>query len=744
MATIRLDAPVLGLILILLAAFAPAAGAATIPSIGDVLRQPDKSASVPRPEPAALQANWWHHFNVKGEELDRRIQETNQRLKALLDELPKPTVTRARPLVGRIATNLSALAQARAQPSMALPPPPVFTASYTIEQLLDLIRRRLDRQAGLPAEDAEVAASEKAIRIANEGVDTQLAAYLNLPATDPERVLRGLEIMADRSAVVVAEEQLRLRRAQLLAHAALANQLVEEQAVAAERLAADAADIDRLERDIQQAQEILQQARERVTKEQTATLSLKADRARQTGLPYQEQRVVSMEVEEAVAQVRLIRLLAQRQLAQLIADAGGVDADALRQQLADWTRQLADIRRSAVDWSNASQQERNRAAEGMASGATLSGGAVPLFGMLFGDRLALAQQTLVTLQRLDESIAQVETFVQIVGEELARREGGLRDWLARAELALRQLGESMLGWTRQSLFKLGDTPVTALGLLRIAFILFIAWLISYWLRRVLTRLGESQQAINQSALYTVGRLSHYGIVLLGFVIGLASIGVDFTNFALVAGAIGIGIGFGLQSIVSNFVSGLILLFERTLKVGDFVELASGVTGEVRAINVRSTLISTNDNVDIVVPNSKFINDNVVNWTLMDAFCRIHVPFKAAYGTDVELVSRAGLEAAERVPHTLKTRKPAVWLVDFGDSCFGFELVVWITAEAVKRPSAVQAAYKREIALALDRHGVEIPVPQRDLRLRAGFERPMPARGEMLAKDGLRAGDGVSR
>ncbi|MDQ2694607.1 MAG: mechanosensitive ion channel [Pseudomonadota bacterium] len=207
-------------------------------------------------------------------------------------------------------------------------------------------------------------------------------------------------------------------------------------------------------------------------------------------------------------------------------------------------------------------------------------------------------------------------------------------------------------------------------------------------------------------------------------------GIDFTNFALLAGAFAIGIGFGLQSIVSNFVSGLILLFERSLKVGDFVELSSGINGEVRAINVRSTVINTNDNVDIVVPNSNFIDHDVINWTLLEAYRRIHVPFKVAYGTDKELVRKAALEAADKLPHTLKSMNPGVWLVKFGDSSLDFELVVWITPKAVKRPGAVFAAYLWEIETALRKYGIEIPFPQRELRLRSGFEvwAPAPAAG----------------
>jgi len=715
---------------------APIVRAATVPSIGEVL-QPSRVDSVPRPEPAALPANWWRYFEVKDKELDRRIQETKQRLKPLLEELPNETAATARPLVAAIQNNLDALAEIRGQPNPDPPPPLAYAQSYTIEQLMNIVRRLLSERVGLQSERNEVASAEKAIAIARQGVDTQLAAYLNLAPTDPERVLRGLEMMADRSAVAVAEEELRLSKAELKVHETLVAQLANEQDVAVERLVATQTDLERLAAQIMQAQTMLHQAQERVTEEQTTALNVAADRVKRMNLPYQQQRVVNAKARAAMAMVRLIRLQAERQLAALLMGTPAMDTRALREQLADWDTGLADLRQEVTVWISASQQERDRAAEAMATGATVSGGAVPLFSMLYGDRLALAQQTMATLQTLNDSIAQVEVLLQVVDKELARQLGELRDWLAWGEFVLQQLWERTIGWASQSLFKIGDTPVTVLGLLRVGFILVIAWLISHWFRRVLARFGKGhKEVVTQSALFTIGRLFHYGIITLGFIIGLASIGIDFTNFALVAGAIGIGIGFGLQSIVSNFVSGLILLFERTLKVGDFVELGSGVAGEVRAINVRSTLISTNDNVEIVVPNSKFINDNVINWTLLEAYCRIHISFKVAYGTDGDLVTQAGLEAADKVPYTLKERQASVWLVDFGDSSLDYELVVWVNAEAVKRPGAVHAAYKREIALALRKYGIEIPVSQLDLRLRNGFKEGLqPDSGAPRDKEG---------
>lgn len=155
-----------------------------------------------------------------------------------------------------------------------------------------------------------------------------------------------------------------------------------------------------------------------------------------------------------------------------------------------------------------------------------------------------------------------------------------------------------------------------------------------------------------------------------------------------------------------------------------MELSTGLAGEVKAINVRSTLVTTTDMVDILVPNSEFVNGQVINWTLTDASRRIHIPFGVAYGSDKDIVRKAALEAANNTPHTLRNRlnrDPEVWLINFGDSSLDFELVVWVQPQAVKKPQRVRAAYYWELETALRKYGVEIPFPQRDLHIRGGLQ-----------------------
>lgn len=679
------------------------------------------------PEPVALKTDWWRYFEVSGENLEQRVQAFLSRLAALSTELSAETQTATRPLIELIQLNLQTLPKAKSQPTPTLPPPNTFQQTYTLSQLLTIAEHLRSLQSELQESRDDIAAAERAIRIKSRYVDTLMAAYLGLAASDSSRLLRGLKIIAERSAIAIAHERLRVRKAELAANEILAKQLAGEQQIATQRLVGERPDLFALEQAIEQAQARLRETEARSINEQSRALNVVGespeDRATERN---RQQRVVQALVEEAIARVRVLRLQAEKQLISLIIPDVEVEGRTLHRLLEGWQSRLSDIRRQAMTWTVRSDRERQRAGDLIAVAPTES----PLLtsvALINEERLRVAQDTLVALQRLDDNLNQADLIIRLVDEKLTRREGGLENWWLHLQYAFTQVWDKSADWISTSLFKVGEAPVTALGLLRVILILTVAWWLSYGLRKGLNRLRQRREDLDAAALYTVGRLSHYVLIIIGFIVGLASIGVDFTNFALVAGAIAIGIGFGLQSIVNNFVSGLILLFERSLKVGDFVELATGTAGEVKEINVRSTLINTNDNVDIVVPNSEFMNTQVINWTLSEGYCRIHLPFRIAYGTDKEKVRQAGLEAAEKLPHTLRGvpgKNPGVWLVRFGESCLEFELVVWLTPRAVKRPGAVQAAYMWEIDSALRRHNIQVPFPQRDLHLRSGFRELM--------------------
>ncbi|MEZ4485072.1 MAG: mechanosensitive ion channel [Syntrophotaleaceae bacterium] len=262
---------------------------------------------------------------------------------------------------------------------------------------------------------------------------------------------------------------------------------------------------------------------------------------------------------------------------------------------------------------------------------------------------------------------------------------------------------------------LGETRVTLHMLLIAGVALYAAVQVSWLLRAVLETEFFPRSALDRGIRDSIKKLLHYSIVLVGVVLGLSLMGVTPENFVVLAGAFGIGIGFGLQNIVNNFVSGLILLFERPIKVGDMV-MVENEWAYVRKIGLRSTTIETFDLSEIIVPNSDLISQKVTNWTLSSEQSRVVVPVGVAYGSDVPLVLNILRECAGRHGKVLATPQPSVIFTSFGSSSLDFELRVWVAD--INSRLLVKSDLLQAIDQEFRRAGVEIPFPQRDLHLRS--------------------------
>jgi small-conductance mechanosensitive channel len=289
-------------------------------------------------------------------------------------------------------------------------------------------------------------------------------------------------------------------------------------------------------------------------------------------------------------------------------------------------------------------------------------------------------------------------------------------------------------WATTGWFNLGNTVVTPARIMGVIVAIIAVWWFARIAEQAIRRFADRRLAANHApAVYALARIIRYLIWIFGTLFALNLLGFNLTSLALLGGAIGVGIGFGLQNIVNNFLSGIILLIERSLKVGDFVDLESGVRGRVTEISMRFTRVTTNESVDILVPNSEFVNGRVTNWTFDELARRVHIPFGVAYGSDKNRVREAGLAAARRVDGVIldvPRREPDVWLVEFGDSSLNFELVVWIGQDLVIRPARTHAQLLWAIEDELRARGLEIPFPQRDLHVRSGslrvaIESPKP-------------------
>jgi small-conductance mechanosensitive channel len=214
---------------------------------------------------------------------------------------------------------------------------------------------------------------------------------------------------------------------------------------------------------------------------------------------------------------------------------------------------------------------------------------------------------------------------------------------------------------------------------------------------------------------SINRLIHYAVLTLGCIILLRVLGFGLSQITILGGALGVGIGFGLQAIVNNFVSGLILLFERPVKVGDMIEVGDEI-GEVKQLGLRATTVQTFDNAEIVIPNSELITGSVTNWTLAEKKIRVRVPVGVAYGSDIEKVLKILLSCAEANPLVLGTPRPLALFLAFGASSLDFELRVWISDFNDKL--TVLSELNQDIESEFQLADIEIPFPQADIHLRS--------------------------
>lgn len=222
----------------------------------------------------------------------------------------------------------------------------------------------------------------------------------------------------------------------------------------------------------------------------------------------------------------------------------------------------------------------------------------------------------------------------------------------------------------------------------------------------------------KGARLAIVTIVHYLILLFGFLFIFKSAGFDLGAFSWLLGALGVGLGFGLQNITSNFVSGIIILFERPIKIGDRIQVGD-ISGDVIAISMRSTTIITNDNISIIVPNSKFINDDVINWSHNDRRVRLRYPIGVAYKENPEQVKSVVLQVANTHSGILKDPPPMLLFSEYGDSSLNFELVVW-TSTYIQKPAVLKSELYYLLFKEFEKHGIEIPFPQRDIHIRSGL------------------------
>lgn len=708
--------------------------------IGSILQNGVAGTEKPKetlemPNPMMLTTAWWSYFaENQGDPLRQSVISFLDELERDLFVLPESLQVKEQPQIAQISANLFAYVALKEKAVTKKPLSLELQDTYNIAELLSIIHRERDLNSEVISVREDVRDQDTQYRDLTRRINNQHVSYLETVENSAERYQAALKLISLQTEQALIGERMRLLRGNLAVIEAELQNIQADKGMIIDRLTFTEEERLLLDERMTNTSVRLQEANTKLLREQSQLLLLPDETIEDQAVArLRSQRVSKEKINVAVLEVRLDMYENERDILAILSQEEGVDVERIQKNYAERQRELQEVSLKAKDWFMQNEVERGSTNALLADIETRGG--INENGFLAGianDRLTLIQETSVLLQKLQTEIADSQFMGKILENQLLQYQGILLNTINRTKSSLSYAWRNVKQLIRTPLFTVGETPVTALSFAQFLLIVLVCWWIAFWLNRIFNRMGNKRGDDKLPAYYLAGRLTYYSIILFGFLYGLTAVGIDFTNFALVAGALAIGLGFGLQSIVNNFVSGLILLFERSIKVGDFIELqdqknGKALWGEVKEINVRATIITDNDNVDIVIPNSEFINTKMLNWTLKEPQRRMRYPFRVAYGTDKEVVREAVLAAAEALPHTLKGipgRNPAVWLVDFKDYYYEFELVVWLTARAVKRPNGIRAAYMWAIDTALREHHIEIPVPQREHRFREGAVLPI--------------------
>ncbi len=271
------------------------------------------------------------------------------------------------------------------------------------------------------------------------------------------------------------------------------------------------------------------------------------------------------------------------------------------------------------------------------------------------------------------------------------------------------------------LFTVSEAPITVASVLVFLLFITLSILSGIWIRRALNRRILKRFKIDAGTSYTLSRVTQYLIISVGVLISFNFVGINLSSLTVIFGLLSVGIGFGLQNVTSNFISGLIILFERPISVGDRV-VVSNIEGDITEINIRSTMVRTVNNISIIVPNSEFVSKDVINYSHGDPTYRLDVNVGVAYGSDLDNVLEALKEVANQNSSVMQKPEPEVHLIEFGDSSWNMQLRAWIPD--VKHYPRIRNELNQAIVRTFRKYDIEIPFPQRDLHVRSSVKLPV--------------------
>lgn len=642
-----------------------------------------------------------------------------EELKNLLHEVTQESSKILKPLIEKIALNLKSYEQLLEAKTSQKATSPLILPAYSIEEALNIERTIRTLETELKNIQDDLVDSKAELASLQEAFIKQKRAYDSIKESSEAKLIAGIELFSEKLTleftrlkfINLNDRALDKEKTISLLEASLDNanaNLISTQ----EESDSFFSKLEEIEKKWILSKELLRQAEAKETRilsesqndaETSLLASIEEDRA---------------EINEALLHNQALLASSEYYLSKVILSSQSLNLQEIRKIISSNKTKLNTIRKKSLEWQLLSERQIQRLGQ-LLSQEPLETSSSDGLNQKQRTILKTAQDNLLLIQKLNNEMEDTLFINTLLEKQVSLKSAASERWLQDILDFGKRIWKSFQDSFKKELFSIGKNPVTILNILQFIFIIFSTIWLSRIVLRALTNLAINRRGIKKSLVYRITRLINYLLLAIGMLFALSTLGFDFSNFLLVAGALGVGLGFGLQSIFNNFISGIIILFESHLKVGDYIELESGLKGEIREINVRNTVITDNDGIDVLIPNSEIISSKVLNWTMKSPYRRFHIPFKTAYGTDKELVQKVVVEAAKKVPHTLARigiPEPQVRLLNLGENGLEFELVVWVSEQYTKRFGKASSDYLWAIETALNNEKIVIPIPKREIQI----------------------------
>lgn len=669
------------------------------------------------PDPLDLSNNWWNYFNVPPEKLPERVDLFKNKIEILKKSLKEDEHLSIIQAIDRVLFNFDMLIRKKQTPFQDQSTGLQFLKSYSIDQMLK-VNKRYQNTINKLAHEKESLETEKnnLAKIKNK-LDDFLLQYPGVSNASFKKLDIGLSIISTRTEQAIAETTISNTGKRIEAFDLEKKRLEQELSFARLHMNFNDesetdlnAELAAKEQKIEEEQSNLQTLQKRAFYEET-----KNDNELNCCL--WDNKILNQSVITQTAKIRYLIAQIKYRLYFFVNNPKDYPVSRLRNLVAEFQEQINEGKNNIRQWEQVLQNEQTRI--GKQVELSLQSKKAPVDNSLLMNIHLEIDQVILYIQELKFLIQNAELLVKQMEWYLIKDKSIHETWWILLQRNVQNAYETFTAATGYALFRVQNKPVTILDILQAAAIVVASFFLSKVFKRVIFDKRYMAKKLSPSTQYIIVRCFHYIFMIIGTFVALSFIGLDFTNFLIFAGALGVGIGFGMQSLVNNIFSGLLLLLQRNIKVGDVVELSDKLIGRVQEITLQNTHIHSFEGLDLIVPNFQLTSQLLNNWTLHDSCRRYRIPFHVGIDEDKDKVKKIVLEIAGKVPSVKKDEfgyaNPQLWLMGFSDFGMDFELFVWVDLDIALPTGVVQATLLWNLHTALKENGITITYPQRHIR-----------------------------